>query len=79
MVRDLICASPLGERLLLDVSVTHPAAPTSSRRPLRPLVAAQQREREKVRKYGELATMEHATFIPLVVESTGALSLATLD
>ena len=39
----------------------------------RPLGVAGQREYQKRHKYAELAVMEEATVIPLVLESTGAL------
>ena len=45
----------------------------SSGRGSRPLGAARQREYEKMQKYAELATLEGATVVPLVLESTGAL------
>ena len=60
---------------MLDVSVTHPTSPSalSSGRGFRPLGAAKQREYEKREKYDELAAVESATFIPLVLETTGAM------
>src|SRR6185436_4470620 len=63
-----------GVSLLLDLSVTHPTMPSALRegRSSRPLGAARQREYEKRHKYAELAVMEQATVIPLVLESTGA-------
>ena len=64
-----------GVSYLLDLSATHPTSPSalSSRRSLRPLGAARQREYEKKQKYSELATLEGVTIVPLVMESTGAL------
>src|SRR5438552_2629773 len=44
----------------------------SSNRSSRPLGAAGQREYEKKHKFAELATVEDATVVPLVLESTGA-------
>src|SRR6185436_1217236 len=64
-----------GRTLFLDISVTHPTSPSALRvhRSSRALGAARQREYEKKQKYAELAVCESAEFIPLVVESTGAL------
>ena len=61
--------------IFLELSVTHPTAPSELRvhRSSRALGAARQREYEKRQKYAELAVCENADFIPLVVESTGAL------
>ena len=64
-----------GVSLLLDLSVTHPTSPSalSSNISSRALGAARKREYEKSHKYAELAVMERATVVPLVLESTGAL------
>ena len=64
-----------GVSLLLDLSVTHPTSPSaiSTSRSSQPLGSAERREYEKRHKYTELTTMENATVVPLVLESTGAL------
>ena len=68
-------------RLLLDLSVTHPTMPSalSTGRSSRPLGAARQREYEKKHKYTELATMERATVIPLVLDTTGASARVSVN
>src|SRR6185437_1795210 len=62
-----------GTSLLLDVSIVHPFAPSLLPFTASPLGAARQRELEKLRKYDRLALDEGASFVPFVLESTGAL------
>ena len=57
---------------LLDVSIVHPTAQSVLPLALRPLAASHLRARQKTLKYQALAQKENATFIPFILESTGA-------
>ena len=57
---------------LLDVSIVHPTAPSLLPLALHPLAASHLRARQKTLKYQALAQKENATFIPFIIESTGA-------
>ena len=59
------------QSLMVDVAVTHPAAP--SRNSTNPLAAAGVAEQAKFAKYQELASKRAATFLPFVLESYGAI------
>ena len=58
------------EYLLVDVVVTHPAAP--SRKSIKPLAAAGDWERRKVNKYESLAAVHGAKVFGFSLESIGA-------
>ena len=60
------------EYLLVDVVVTHPAAP--SRKSIKPLAAAGDWERRKVNKYESLAAVHGAKVFGFSLESIGAWS-----
>ena len=59
-------------KLLIDVSVVHPAAPTYAQNSHVPLFSAASRERDKATKFKTLALAEEARFIPFVLETFGA-------
>ena len=58
--------------LMVDVVVTHPAAP--SRKTIYPLAAAEEWERRKVKKYASHAAIRGASVLGFSVESFGAWS-----
>lgn len=58
------------DRVLIDLTVVHPAAPSS--RASQPLLAAKRREREKVSHYAALTAAEGCRFLPFVLETLGA-------
>jgi len=64
------------EYLMVDVVVTHPAAP--SRKTIYPLAAAEEWERRKVNKYSKHAAIRGATMLAFSLESYGAWSSQAL-
>jgi hypothetical protein len=63
---------------LVDVSVTHAGLSALQRGSARtPLAAARLRERRKERRYDELVRDQNARFVPLVLETYGALGEST--
>jgi len=59
------------QRVLVDVSIRHPLAPSNVRRAQRPLATAKNGEREKIDKYEEDAQRMGFRFVPFVIETTG--------
>ena len=71
-------------RFFLDVAIVHPTAPSALEAARRPFGAAATRESHKVSKYRHLELSEDgkskvASFIPFVVEPTGALTPTVLS
>jgi hypothetical protein len=60
-----------GHNTLTDVVVVHPLAPSYLRHSPTHLHCAIHKEKNKIRKYEQLAQREYAKFIPFAVESTG--------
>jgi len=59
---------------MIDVSITHPSAPSLCRSAAaRPLAAAKRRENLKECKYSSIARDEECQFVPFVMESYGSL------
>ena len=59
------------EYLMVDVVVTHPAAP--SRKTIYPLAAAEEWERKKVKKYASHVAIRAASILGFSLESFGAV------
>ena len=59
-------------KILIDVSVVHPAALTYAQNAHVQLFAASARERDKTTKFKDLTQAEEACFIPFVLETFGA-------
>src|SRR3569623_1189436 len=65
-----------GYRYLVDVSITHPGAPSFCQTSaFHPLHAAKEREKIKFLKYQALAASEDSKFVPFVLESYGGLGV----
>jgi hypothetical protein len=73
---DLYVYLPNGETAMIDVSVVFPAGATyvnNKGSAVKSLAAANDRAKEKVRKYGELANLNRMKFVPFILESFGAI------
>jgi hypothetical protein len=63
-----------GNLVFLDVSITHPAAGSAvARASRRAGAAAREREQEKLRRYTAAQRLHHATVVPFVLETYGAM------
>lgn len=64
----------LNDQTYIDVSVTHPLAPSYvGQAALKHGYAAARREQEKIEEYKTYAAQQHAVFVPFVLESLGTL------
>jgi len=59
-------------RIMVDVAVVHPGAPSRLRAAQRSLGTALQQQRIKHARYDRLARTEHSIFLPFIVETFGA-------
>jgi len=59
------------QRVLVDVSIRHPLAPSNVRRAQRSLATAENGEREKITKYERDAQQMGFRFVPFIIETTG--------
>ncbi len=66
-------------RVLGDVSITHPLAPSILPHASRALGAAGLRAASKVSKFGPVAAADGATFVPLILETYGGMHSAFTD
>jgi len=70
--------SLLRNNTMLDVTVVHPSAPSYLvTAAASELGAATKREKEKIKKYSDLARQESCTFVPIVLETFGAFGTMT--
>lgn len=60
---------------LLDVAITNPTAPTNVSNSQKVLGQANTYEKIKIRKYDELARVQHSNFIPFVIETYGGIGV----
>ena len=68
------------KRYLVDVTVRHPCAPSHAASSSRcSLAAARAAEKEKNRKYEEMARLQKATFVPFAVETFGGMGDCASD
>ena len=61
-------------RILADVAIVHPCAPSHQQRAQRSLGTANHAERRKHRRYDNLARTRRGIFLPFVVETHGAIA-----
>jgi hypothetical protein len=69
-----------GNRILIDVSIVHPTAPSHyNLASKKPLVTAENMEKTKLTKYTDIARYHNCTFIPIVLESYGGMPQKCLE
>jgi hypothetical protein len=69
-----------GNRILADVSIVHPTAPSHYEQAAKkPLITAESMEKTKITKYTNVTQQHNCTFIPIVLESFGGMPQKCLE